>query len=330
MPGSGPAPEFAASLTLEKVSAARALLRQIVPVSRLVRAESLSNASGANVFLKLECEGPTGSFKVRGAYHAIWSRMQREIIPGVVTSSTGNHGAATAFAAKELGLPVRIYLPKNPNPTKRARIAQQGAEVVEVGEFLEETRQHAEKFSAESGRFNLVDGLEADMLPGTATIAAEIIDQLSQVEVILIPVGDSTLIRGAAFAAKALKPGIRVLGVQAEQAPAYALAFEKGHGLSTETSDTIADGLSVRDALDENVREIRKLVDGFTLVSEKEMLAAIRDLYRNEKILAEPAGAATTAALLKTAGDYKGKTVVLLVSGSNIADEHLQQALNAN
>ena len=327
MQGSSPAPEHAASFTLEQVSAARNLLKEIVPVSRLIRAESLSNATGANVYLKLECEGPTGSFKVRGAYHAIWSRLQREKIPGVVTSSTGNHGAATAFAANRLGLPVRIYLPKNPNLTKRDRIAQQGAEIIEVGDFLEETREHAARFSKESGWFNVVDGIEPDMLPGTATITSEIVEQLGDVEVIFIPVGDSTLIRGAAFAAKAWKPDIRVIGVQAERAPAYALAFDQGHGLSTDSGDTIADGLAVRDALDENVREIRKLVDGFTLVSEKEMLSAIRDLYLNEKVLAEPAGAATTAALLKTAGEFKAKTVVLVVTGANIAEEHLQLAL---
>jgi threonine dehydratase len=327
MHNSGATPEHTAALTLEQVSAARKLLHEIVPVSRLIRSVYLSNATGANVFLKLECEGPTGSFKLRGAYHAIWSRLHREKFPGVVTSSTGNHGAATAFAAKRLGLPVRIYLPKNPNPTKRDRIAQLGAEIIEVGEFLEETRKYAAKFAEESGWFNLGDGIEADMLPGTATITAEIIEQLPEVDAIFVPVGDSTLIRGAAFGAKSLKPAVRVIGVQAEKAPAYALAFEKGHGLSTDSSDTIADGLSVRDALEENVREIRKLVDGFTLVSESEMLAAIRDLYLNEKVLAEPAGAATTAALLKISADFKGKTVALLVTGANIAEEHFQQAL---
>jgi threonine dehydratase len=327
MHAAGAAPEHSLGLTLEKVSAARKLLEGIVPVSRLIRAESLSNATGANVFLKLECEGPTGSFKLRGAYCAIWSRLQREKIPGVVTSSTGNHGAATAFAASRLGLPVRIYLPKNPNPTKRDRIAKQGAEIVEVGEYLEETRQHAAKFAAESGWFNLVDGIEADMLLGTATITAEVIEQLPEVDTIFIPVGDSTLIQGAAFAAKSLQPAVRVIGVQAAQAPAYALAFGKGHGLSTDTSDTIADGLAVRDALEENVREIRKFVDAFILVSEKEMLSAIRDLHLNEKILAEPAGAATTAALLKSSDAYKRKNVALLVTGANITEEHFQRAL---
>src|SRR5262249_27571513 len=146
----------------------------------------------------------------------------------------------------------------------------------------------------QSGWYNVVDGVDPDMLPGPATIGAEIIDRLPGVDVIFVPVGDSTLIRGLAFAAKQLKPGIRIIGVQAELAPAYALSFAKGHAISTDSSDTIADGLSVRDAFEENVKQIEGLVDEFALVREEEMLAAIRHLYREEKVTAEPAGAATT------------------------------------
>jgi threonine dehydratase len=253
--------------------------------------------------------------------------MQLGPIPGVVTSSTGNHGAATAFAAKLLGLPSRIYLPENPNPAKRARIAQQGAEIVEVGEYMELSREHAARFAEESGWFDLVDGTEAEMLPGTATIGSEILEQAPEVDAIFVPVGDSTLLRGLAFAAKTLKPEVKIIGVQAERAPAYALAFEKGHGISTDSSNTIADGLAAREAPEENVRQIKKLADEFLLVSEEEMLAAIRHLHEREGILAEPAGAATTAALLKTGKAHAGKAIVLLVSGANISEEILRRAL---
>lgn len=314
-------------LTVEKINAAREIIRELVPVSRMIQTESVSAASRAKVFLKLESEGPTGSFKVRGAYHAIRRRLEKGNIPGVVTSSTGNHGAATAFAAKHLGLPARIYLPENPNPAKRARIAQQNAEIVEVGAFLEESREHAEKFASESGWFNLVDGVDAEMLPGTATIGCEIVEQVTDVDVLLVPVGDSTLIRGLATATKLLKPKTRVIGVQAALAPAYALAFEKGHGLSTDVIDTIADGLSVRDATEENVREIAKCVDEFMLVSEEEMLSAVRHLYEKENVLAEPSGAATTAAILKSDGAFAGKTLVALVSGANLSDELRRRAM---
>src|SRR5260370_2029751 len=114
-----------------------------------------------------------GSFKVRGAYHAILRRKQRGALRGVVTSSTGNHGAAVAYAARLLGVPARVYLPENPNPVKRARIAQQGAEIVEAGAFLEAEPELAARFAEESGWFTLVDGAHPEILPRTATIRSE-------------------------------------------------------------------------------------------------------------------------------------------------------------
>jgi len=325
-------PASAAPLTMERVRAAQSVLRQVVPESRLAGTDKLSTQGDGWVYLKLESEGPTGSFKVRGAYHAIHVR-QKQLngkLPGVVTSSTGNHGAAVAYAASRLHIPSRVYLPENPNTAKKARIADSGAEIVEAGKFLEETRQHAANFAEQSGWYNIVDGSDPEMLPGTATIACEILDKLTRADVILVPVGDSTLIRGVAFAAKQLRPEIKIVGVQAEHAPAYALSFAKGHAMSTDCSDTIADGLSVRDTTEENVREIATLVDEFVLVSEEEMLRAMRHLMIQEHVIAEPAGAATTAAFLKTEGNYANKRAVLIVTGSNVTEELLLRALQTH
>jgi threonine dehydratase len=318
-------------LTMERVRAAQHLLRQIVPESRLLKSAELSGKNGASVYLKLESEGPTGSFKVRAAYHAIHIRKQcaNGNLPGVVTSSTGNHGAAVAYAASLQRVAARIYLPENPNPAKRARIAEFGAEIVEVGKYLEETRQHAARFAQESGWYNIIDGSDPEMLPGTATIGCEIVEKLPQVDVIFVPVGDSTLIRGVAFAAKQLRPEVSIVGVQAERAPAYARSFAKGHAISLDSSDTIADGLAVRDTSPENVREIASLVDAFVLVSEGQMLSAMRHLMVQEHVIAEPAGAATTAAFIKNGKSYAGKNVVLLVTGSNVSEEFLLRALQA-
>lgn len=324
------APAPAPPLTMEKVREAESLLHEIVPESRLVASEKLAKLSGGSVHLKMECEGPTGSFKVRGAYCAIHTHKMPfgGPLPGVITASTGNHGAAVAYAASKLRIPARIYLPENPNPAKRARIAQLGAEIVEVATHLEETRQYAQKFAEQSGWYNVVDGMDPAMLPGPATIACEILRHLPAADAIFVPVGDSTLIRGLAFAAKQLKPPVRIIGVQAERAPAYAISFAKGHAISTDSSDTIADGLSVRDASEDNVRQIAGLVDEFVLVSEEEMLAAMRHLHVEEKVTAEPAGAATAAAFFKTAASYADKAVVLLVTGSNVPEDVLRHALS--
>ncbi len=324
-----PAPASAAPLTMERIRVARSLLREVVPESRLAGTHKLSAQGDGWVYLKLESEGPTGSFKVRGAYHAIDVRQKQMNgkLPGVVTSSTGNHGAAVAYAAAKLHIPVRIYLPENPNPAKKARIVNLGAELVQIGKFLEETRQHAAKFAQESGWYDIIDGSDPDMLAGTATIACEILDQLTRADAIFVPVGDSTLIRGVAFAAKRLRPEIKIVGVQAERAPAYALSFARGHAISTDDSDTIADGLAVRGTSEANVREMATLVDEFVLVSEVEMLGAMRHLLMQEHVIAEPAGAATTAAFLKTESSYTNKVAVLIVTGSNVTEELLARAL---
>jgi threonine dehydratase len=323
------APAAWPKLTMERVRAAQHTLRLVVPESRFLASAKLSSRSGGRVYLKLESEGPTGSFKVRGAYHAIAVRQKQMNgkLAGVVTSSTGNHGAAAAYAASMQRLPARIYLPENPNPAKKARIADFGAEIVEVGKFLEETRQHAAQFAEQSGWYDVVDGSDPEMLPGTATIACEILEKLRHVDVVFVPVGDSTLIRGLAFAAKQILPGVKIVGVQAERAPAYSLSFAKGRAIATDSSDTIADGLSVRDATEENVREIAALVDAFVLVSEEEMLGAMKHLILQEHVLAEPAGAAATAAFLKTAANYANKTAALLVTGSNVTEDLLVRAL---
>jgi len=309
---------------------ARKFLEQFLTPTRLIRAESLERSSGAQVWLKLEIENPTGTFKVRGALNAVRRRSQQSHLEGVVTSSTGNHGAAIAFAAREMNLKSRIYLPENPNPVKRDRIAKLGAEIVEVGRDLEESREHAAKFSKESGWPLIVDVDDPYIAAGAAAIACEILDQAPSTDVIVVPIGDSNLIRGIAFAAKQIRPTIRIIGVQAEAAPAYYLSWKEHRSLNTESADTIADGLSTRTTTEDNVSQLTALIDDIRLVTDDEMLHAIAFLLLNEHTVAEPAGAASTAALLKAEKEFAGKNVVLVVTGANIAPDILRRAVASN
>ncbi len=309
------------------VEQARTLLRSYLSPTRLVPAPSLSRISGAEVYLKLENEAPTGSFKVRGALHALLCERERHPVAGVVTSSTGNHGAGVAYAARLLGLPATVFLPVHPNPVKRARIVELGAAISEAGRDYDEARQHAARYAREHGWFFLEDGRNPDMTPGAATLACEIFEQLPGVDILYVPVGDTTLIRGVAFAAKHIKPSVRVIGVQAERAPAYYQSWQQGRARATESCDTIADGLAVRCATKENVREIRRLVDDMRLVSEEAMLAAIYRLLVGEHVIAEPAGAAATAAFLAAGRAHASQRVVLLVTGANITPRVLQQVM---
>jgi threonine dehydratase len=305
---------------LRRASNAQARLRRYFTPTRLLCASSLGRGTNAQVYLKLESELPTGSFKVRGALYALNAEMGRRTLPEVVASSTGNHGAAVAYAGKILNVPVTIFLPHNSNPTKQRRIREQGAEIVEHGKDISEAFDAANAYANRTGAFLLSDASNSDVPIGTATIAIEIVERLPDVDEIWVPIGDTALIRGVAAVAKHLRPGVRVIGVQAERAPAYYLSWKRGGVVTTKSCDTIADGLATRIPIQENVTAIRKLVDDVNLVTEVQLLSAVEHLYVNERIVAEPAGAATTAAWLATSRRTPNAPVILLVTGSNIAD----------
>ena len=289
--------------------------------TRLERAASLS-APGRDLYLKLETALPTGSFKVRGAVHSLSVNVERRRIGQVVAASTGNHGAAVAYAGRLLGVPATIFLPSAPNPVKAARIRELGATLVETGVDLTAAIDAARAFAASrDDAFFLHDAEDPDIPAGTASIGREIVDQLPSAEAILVPMGDTALIRGVASAVKSLRPDIRVIGIAAENAPAYYRSWQSGAVVETESADTIADGLAVRRPLPPNVADIRRLVDEVVLVSEREMLDAIARLLKGERVTAEPAGAAATAAWLKRR--EPARTSVALVTGQNIAPDVL-------
>lgn len=337
-----------------RIDDAQALLARYFGPTRIARAASLSSP-GRDVFLKIETELPTGSFKVRGAIYALSVHLARGTEAGganasratageVTCASTGNHGAAVAYAAKLLGVAATIFLPEHPNPVKAARIRELGARLVEAGVDLSAAIDAAQDHARRSGAFFLHDASDPDVPVGTATIGAEIVAQLPDVEVIYVPMGDTALIRGVASAVKQRQPSTRIVGVVAEQAPAYMLSWQKatdatlrakGFGrkaessltadsptltaevIETATCNTIADGLAVRRPLAANVAAIRDLVDEVVAVSEQDMLDAIALLNVREQLVAEPAGAAATAALMSRSGTTG--TTVALVTGRNIA-----------
>ena len=313
--------------SLQVIREAQRILQRYLPVTTLAAAPSLSR-SGATAHLKLEYELPTGSFKPRGALYALAVNLARRTVREVVASSTGNHGAAVAFAAREMGLPATIFLPTNPNPVKRARIAALGAHIVESGHDIADAFQAASAHASREGVYFLNDATDPDLPAGPATIACEILDQLPNAAAIYVPMGDTALIRGIAAAARQLSPKLRIVGVQAETAPSYYLSWKKGEAVSTPTCNTIADGLATRTPDQQNVAAIRALVDDVRLVTDQQMLDAIRHLSQHEQVVAEPAGAAATAAWLQQPARDVGQ-VVLLVSGGNVSPEVLKLALGS-
>jgi len=295
--------------------------------TRLIRSDSLSR-HGQNVWLKLESELPTGSFKVRGALYSLARRLEQGRIAEAVAASTGNHGAAVAWAAKRLGTGARIFVPAGANPAKTGKIRALGAELSEAGTTLTQAIRAAEEYAARSGSFLLADAGDGDVPVGAGTMGTEIVQQLPGVDVIYTGVGDTALIRGVARAAKQAKPSVRVVGVQSEEAPAYYRSWKSGQLEPTETANTIADGLATTDPLQPNVDVIRRIVDDMQLVSEAELLDAIRYVLYEEHLLIEPAAAAPVAAIRRA--PPTAANIVLVISGANIAPNVLRRAAGAS
>ena len=314
---------------LSTIREAQSLIDSYLPVTSSV---PVTGVGPSVVHLKLEIELPTGSFKPRGALYALATKLRQETIAEVTASSTGNHGAAVAWAAKMLGIPATIFLPKDPNPVKRKRIAESGARIVETGApDLAQAAVETAAYSDRAGVYFLNDATDPDIPAGTGTIGLEILSQLPNVASIFVPMGDTALIRGVAAAVKQSNPRVVIVGVQAERAPSYYLSWKAGRTISTETCDTCADGLATRVPAPENVLAIRELVDDVMLVSEEELLRAIRGLYKHAHVIAEPSGAAATAAFLKRGPTRELDPAVALVTGCNIADAvRLQAGLPAN
>lgn len=312
-----------------EIERARAFLGQHLTPTRLVAAPSLTALVGRPVLLKLESDLPTGSFKVRGALYALWCQMQARPVSEIVASSTGNHGAAVAYAARQFDVPATIFLPCGANPAKRQRIADLGARIVECGRDISDAATAAvEHASGNDDIYYLNDATDRVLPAGPGTMAWEILEQCPECAEIYVPVGDSALIRGVAAAVRASRPAVRVIGVQAEAAPSYYLSWREGGVVTTETCNTIADGLATRNPVMANVLAVREAVADMRLVTEQQMLSAIERLATDEHVVAEPAAAATVACLLSGLGDAvcgpptsSAGAIVLLITGGNIAPD---------
>jgi threonine dehydratase len=306
------------------------LLEGYLPVTRMEAAPPPAGVA-ADLRLKLEQELPTGSFKVRGALVALHAAMQSAggEFGGVVAASTGNHGAAVAWAARVLGVPAIIFLPAMPNPVKRSRILEHGARVVEAGPDITSARVAADAYAAEHGAFVLDDATDPNLPAGPGTIGAEIMAQCPDAAMVLVSVGDTALIRGVAAAVKGVRPDVRVVGVQAETADAYAASWRSGVATATADCDTIADGLATRVPEQANVDAIRQLVDDVVTVSDDAMLRAMRHLLVAAYVHAEPSASAAVAALHhpEVARHAAAGPVVAVITGCNTPPHLLARLL---
>ena len=303
---------------LDGIRRAQAALRGVAYETPLLPSDGLSKLTGYRVFLKTENLQRTGSYKLRGAYTRIAGLSDDQRSRGVIAASAGNHGQGVALAARLRGVRAAIVLPENAPLVKVAAIQELGAQAILHGPSYEAAYQHALDLARRDRSTFIHPFDDWQIIAGQGTVALEICAQLPDVGAILAPVGGGGLIAGTALAAKAVKPGTRIVGVQASGAAAVVESFRAGRR-QARPAETVADGIKVSEPGEKTFGVIRRAVDAMIAVEEEEIYRAVVFLLEKSKLVVEPAGAVGVAALLARRVDLPPATpVVAILSGGNV------------
>jgi threonine dehydratase len=313
--------------TFQDVLQARRIIAPYLPRTPLLPSLALSQRLGLQLYLKYENHQPIGAFKVRGGLNLMASLSPGERARGVITASTGNHGQSIAYAARTFGSRAVILMPEVSNPDKVEAMAHLGAEIIFHGRDFEEARLRAEQIAQDQGLYYVHPANEPLLIAGVGTIGLEILEDLPEVQTIIVPIGAGSSICGTSIVAKAINPSIRIIGVQAEQAPSVYLSWKAQRVVATASCETFAEGLATRTAFELPLSIMRDLVDEIVLVSEAELKEAILALLDKTHTVAEGAGAASTAAAIKLKGALQGQRVACVISGGNLPLAALQTML---
>ncbi|HSA37576.1 MAG TPA: threonine ammonia-lyase [Methanoregula sp.] len=309
---------FSFMVSLEDIRIAKKRISGTIIRTPLVYSPALSALTGANVWLKLETLQKAGSFKVRGAANRILSAKETIKNRGVVAASAGNHAQGVVVAAHAAGVPAVIVMPEWVGVSKQEATKGYGAEVIIHGKTLEESISRAEELAA-GGRLFIHPFDDDEVIAGQGTIALEILADLPETDLIVVPVGGGGLIAGIAVAAKGMRPAISVVGVQASVCPSAVEALRQERPVQVTAGRTIADGIRVAATGNRTFPIISQLVDQIVLVTEEEIADAMLLLLERKHIVAEGAGAAPLAALLNGSIPVRaGSNVVLVISGGNV------------
>lgn len=310
-------PDSPYAITLADVTAAADRIASHVWRTPAISSDALQELTGRTVVLKCESMQRTGSFKIRGATNAVRSILEADAPRGVVTHSSGNHALALATAAAERSMPAHVVMPENASPSKRAAVVRAGAHVVTCGNSGAEREAMAAEVQARTGATMVPPFDHPWVMAGQGTIALEILEQIPNAGTLVIPVGGGGMLAGMAIAARALRPDIRIIGAEPELAGDAAESKRTGRRAPQRPPVTIADGL--RTSLGElTFPVIRDLVDDIALVSEDEIIAAMRIIFTRAQLVIEPSAAVGVAAILagRTGGNMNAPTVCVLCGGN--------------
>ena len=304
-------------ISLARVEAAQKVVYAHMRPTPLIHYPLLSQECGFQAYIKHENHTPIGAFKIRGGLN-LMAHLAQEKVPGVITATRGNHGQSVALAARLHGIPATIVVPAGNNPEKNALMRAQGAELIEHGKDFDEARALVEQLQHERGLRYVHPANEPLLITGVGTYWLEVYQDLPDLDVALVPVGGGSGVCAAITVLKALRPHVRIIGVQAENAPAVYLSWKEGRLCETPSANTFADGLATRVAFELPFHLMQQGLDDMVLVSEAEMRQAIVRLLRTTHNLAEGAGAAPLAAAWKHRQTLQGQKVVMVLSGGNI------------
>ncbi len=303
-------------LTLDKIYHAAFVLKEVLRKTDMIHAPELTK--NADVYLKTENLQITGSFKVRGAYYKISQLSEEQRKAGIVACSAGNHAQGVALAATKMGIKSVVCMPDGAPISKVEATKRLGAEVALVKGAYDDAYEYAMNLQKETGATLIHPFDDEYVIAGQGTIGLEILEQLSDVEAIIVPVGGGGLISGLAYAVKHLNPNVKIYGVQAANAASMERSQKLGEKITLPTVKTFADGIAVKHPGDLTYELVREYVDDIVTVTEDQIAAAILAMMEKHKLVAEGAGAVSVAAAMFADLPIAGKKTVCLVSGGNI------------
>lgn len=316
------------SVTLQGIMAARRVVSRFLKPTPLVHYPELSERLGFQAYIKHENHHPTGSFKVRGGINFMHHLPKAQREKGVLTATRGNHGQSIAYAAAQSGVKATVVVPHGNNPEKNSAMRAFGAELIEHGADFDEALALCETLQAERGLYYVHPCMEPALFHGVGTYSLEIFESLPDVDAIIVPIGGGSGCCGAITVSKAINPDVKVIGVQAENAPAIYRSWKTGQRVETDSCNTIADGLATRVPFSLPLSIIKKGIHDIVLLSEAELAEGIRLALRWTHNLAEGAGASPIAAAHKLTDTLAGKRVVMVMSGANLDTETLKKVLS--
>lgn len=310
--------EGVASVTIADIWQAHKFLKPVIHHTPLMHSRTFSEMTGADIYLKCEHMQRSGAFKVRGAYYKMSRLSEEQYQAGVIAASAGNHAQGVAIAAAQQHIPCTIVMPENAPLAKVTATQGYGAQVVLHGATYDDAYQHCCELQQQSGATFIPAFDDPDIIAGQGTLGLEMLNDLPEADALVVPIGGGGLISGIAIAARALKPDITIIGVQAAGAASCRVSLETGSPETLPAISTIADGIAVKRPGTVTFPIIQRLVDEVVVVNDEEIINAVLLLMERSKMMVEGAGAAGLAALLSGAVDLKGKKVLVPLTGGNI------------